>query len=91
MENRGEMFASLMSQAGEMRGNGELYRALKEIKCPVTVIQGEFDSHPVEGVIEPLQEQGVAFDVHVLPKCGHSPFKERFAKETFYEILRIVL
>jgi len=89
--NRGEMFASLMSQVGEMRGNGELCCALKEIKCPVTVIQGEFDSHPVEGVIEPLQEQGVAFDVHVLPKCGHSPFKERFAKETFYEILRNIV
>ena len=91
IEADGEMYASIWPQAAEMRNKGELYCTLKEIKCPVTVIQGEYDSHPVEGVIEPLQEQGVAFNVHILPKCGHSPFKEKFAKEAFYEILRNII
>ena len=90
-EADGEMYTSIWPQAAEMRKNDELYCTLKEIKCPVTVIQGEYDSHPVEGVIEPLQEQGVDFDVHLLPKCGHSPFNEKFARETFYEILRSIV
>ena len=87
----GEMYSSIWPQAAEMRKHGELYCVLKDIKCPVTVIQGEYDSHPVEGVIEPLKEQGIAFSVHVLPKCGHSPFKEKYAKESFYEILRNIV
>ncbi len=83
----GEMYASLWSQADELRSSGELFNSLKGLKCPVIVIQGEFDSHPVEGVAEPLREQEITFETHILPKCGHSPFNEKFAKEQFYKIL----
>ncbi len=83
----GEIYASIWPQADKMRSNGELLQALNKLKCPVTVIHGEHDPHPVEGVTEPLKEQGVVFDVHILQHCGHSPFKEREAVERFYQIL----
>lgn len=83
----GEMYASIWPQADKLRSSGELFNSLKEIKCPIVIIHGEFDSHPVEGVIEPLREQRVSFETHILSQCGHSPFKEKFAKEQFYNIL----
>lgn len=83
----GEMYASVWPQADDMRSSGGLVRGLNELKCTVTVIHGEYDSHPVEGVLEPLRESGVTFEAHVLPKCGHSPFNEKFAYERFYQIL----
>lgn len=86
-ESDSEMYSSVWSQAEEMRRNNELLNSLKMVNCPVFVIHGEFDPHPVEGVIEPLLEQGVTYESYILSKCGHSPFKERFAKESFYQIL----
>ena len=84
----GPMYASVWPQAEEMRRNGELTSALKWLKCAVMVIHGEYDPHPVEGVVKPLEEQGVDVKVHVLPKCGHSPFKEKFAAGPFFKIIR---
>ncbi len=87
----GEMYAAIWPQANAMRSKGELTLALGKLQCPVTVIHGDHDPHPIEGVIEPLKEQGIHADVHLLPKCGHSPFKERHAKEEFYAILASLL
>lgn len=86
-DESGEMYTSIWPQADELRSNGELFNSLKGLKCPVIVIHGEFDSHPVEGVVEPLMEQEITFETHILPKCGHSPFNEKYAKKQFYKIL----
>ena len=83
----GQIYSSVWPQAEKMRSNGLLFQSLQYIKCPVIVIHGEHDSHPVEGVTEPLKEQGVTFETHILPKCGHSPFYEKFAYKKFYRIL----
>lgn len=83
----GEMYAMIWPQADDLRRKGELAFALGKLKCPVVVIHGEYDPHPIEGVVEPLKEYGVNADVHVLSKCGHSPFKEKHAKVQFYNIL----
>ena len=83
----GEAYSSVWPQADEMRSNGMLIHALNELKCSVIVIHGEYDPHPVEGVVEPLDASGVDFETHVLFKCGHSPFNEKYAYEQFYKIL----
>jgi pimeloyl-ACP methyl ester carboxylesterase len=57
------------------------------ITCPITIIHGKYDPHPLEGVIKPLEEKGRVFKLIVLEKCGHTPWIERFAKEEFYSIL----
>lgn len=87
----GEMYAAIWPQADEMRNTGKLMDALEMIKCPVVVIHGEYDPHPIEGVVDPLKEKGINADIHVLPNCGHSPFKEKQAKEQFYGILSSLL
>ena len=87
----GALYASIWPEADALRTSGALYDALAELHCPVTVIHGEQDPHPAEGVTEPMQEQGVDFTAHILPRCGHSPFKEKHAIDRFYEILRSVV
>ncbi len=74
--------------ARNMRDKGEWHEILREIKCPVTVIHGHNDPHPVEGVTEPLARAGIAFDLHILQRCGHTPFLERHAAQ---ELKRIIL
>ncbi|MCL2421362.1 MAG: alpha/beta hydrolase [Defluviitaleaceae bacterium] len=83
----GQMYSSIWPQAVNMRSNGTLAHALNELKCPVVVIHGEYDSHPVEGVVDPLNDSGVTFETYILPKCGHEPFREKFAYENFYQIV----
>lgn len=87
----GALYADVWREADALRADGALYSALGAIRCPVTVIHGAMDPHPAEGVTEPLREQGVAFTPYILPKCGHSPFQERYAAGRFYEILRGVV
>ena len=87
----GTIYADVWPEADALRSSGVLYDALAQLRCPVTVIHGELDPHPAEGVTEPLQEQGAAVTSYILPKCGHSPFQERCAIDRFYEILHSVI
>ncbi|MDL2236199.1 alpha/beta hydrolase [Christensenellaceae bacterium OttesenSCG-928-L17] len=87
----GEMYAAIWPQADDLRSTGKLALALGKLKCSVVVIHGDYDPHPIEGIIEPLNENGVNANVHVLSKCGHSPFKEKHAIEQFYSILSSLL
>ena len=83
----GKMYASVWPEAAELRRNGKLAEYLNKLNCPVHVLHGESDPHPVEGIVEPLQENHVDFTCHVLKNSGHSPFKERQAYREFYRIL----
>ena len=87
----GTMYADIWREADALRASGALYDALDALPCPVTVIHGALDPHPVEGVTEPLREQGASFTSYILPRCGHSPFQERYAASRFYELLRGVV
>ncbi|MDL2281304.1 alpha/beta hydrolase, partial [Selenomonadales bacterium OttesenSCG-928-I06] len=82
------MYAKIWGEVSEIRNNGDLIEKLNKIQCPVVVIHGENDTHPIEGVVEPLSQYNISFEKYVLPKCGHSPFNEVHAKELFYMILK---
>lgn len=86
-----KMRSAIWDEASKLRKSGKLYKDLKKIKCPLHVIHGEHDPHPVEGVTEPLKKQKVKVNTHLLPRCGHWPFKEKYAKEAFYEILKNII
>ena len=83
-----EVFKKCMDEVNHIRENEELLNMGYKIKCPVVAIHGEYDSHPYEGVKEPLSKVVKNFKFILLDKCGHSPWNETFAKGKFYEILR---
>jgi pimeloyl-ACP methyl ester carboxylesterase len=51
------------------------------------VIHGDCDPHPAEGVRLPLVGRLADFRFHLLPRCGHSPWEERYAMDAFYGIV----
>lgn len=84
----GEMYASIWPEAAAMRSRGEFLRLLPKLSCPLLVLQGEGDPHPLEGVTEPLAKNYVHFSARSFPRCGHSPFLEQYAREEFYQLVR---
>lgn len=86
-----ELYAAIWNEAKELRSNGALLNACKTISVPITIIHGERDPHPIEGVTEPLTQAGVPFELHTLAMSGHSPFLERYAKDEFYRIVKETL
>jgi pimeloyl-ACP methyl ester carboxylesterase len=84
----GDTFQSVWSEAAELRKTGELLDMGKQIKCPVVAIHGDYDPHPAQGVKIPLMNVIQNLQFYLLKQCGHSPWKERYAKEKFYELIR---
>lgn len=83
-----EIYQSVWAEASKLRETNELMQCAEKIKCPVVAIHGDYDSHPIEGVERPLSEKLVDFKMIRLEKCGHTPWRERNAKDTFFEVLR---
>lgn len=88
---RGDVYASIWEQAADWRTRGLLVGKLEEIVCPVYVIHGQDDPHPLEGVVEPLSRRGARYQVQVLKNCGHSPFREKDAHADFFLHLASIL
>ena len=86
---RFEVFDSVWPEAEKLRKSGELPRMGRQIACPVVAIHGSHDPHPAEGVKEPLSKVLQDFRFVLLDRCGHTPWVERFARERFFELLRI--
>lgn len=82
-----KMHNIIWKEAAILRTNGELLASFEKIKSKIFLIQGETDPHPAKGIMIPLQEKDIEFEAHILEKCGHSPFMEKYAKEKFYNIL----
>jgi len=87
VEFDGDMYSRIWKEAAAMRESGELLHRISMLKTPVTVIHGEADPHPPEGVAEPLRAAEIPFDLHILPECGHTPWRETRAREAFFTIL----
>jgi pimeloyl-ACP methyl ester carboxylesterase len=83
----GEIYAGVWPEAASMRRTGEFLRIAARIECPVVAIHGEYDPTPVEAVAAPLTATLREFQIIVLDKCGHDPWRERWAIDTLYEIL----
>lgn len=86
-----EMYNRIWNEAAKLRTNGELLSAFKNVQSSIFLIQGICDPHPIEGVMKPLEEQGIPCKAFILDKCGHNPFMEKYAKERFYEILQAII
>ncbi|HNX42903.1 MAG TPA: alpha/beta hydrolase [Bacteroidales bacterium] len=82
-----DIYESVWAEASRLRETNELIENAARINCPVVAIHGDYDPHPVEGVKNPLFGRLENFRMVVINKCGHTPWRERLAKDTFFEIL----
>lgn len=85
---QGEIFRRVWAEAHALRKSGELLTLAGQVRCPVVAIHGEDDPHPSQGVREPLSALLPDFRFLLLPRCGHTPWLERQAREPFFRLLR---
>jgi len=78
------------SEAHELRKRGELLEMGRSVACPVIAIHGDYDPHPAEGV-RILSTVIKDFRFILLEKCGHYPWYERQARDSFYRILKGII
>ncbi|MHA1978721.1 MAG: alpha/beta fold hydrolase [Candidatus Hodarchaeales archaeon] len=83
----GDIYKKVWGEASVLRKQGLLLEKIKTVTCPVTAIHGEYDPHPYEGVKRPLSRILKNFKLHLLKKCGHTPWCEKEASKEFYRIL----
>ena len=75
----------------EMRkvlAGGGLLELGRQIACPVVAIHGDYDTRPAGVVKVPLSRVLKDFKFILLEKCGHEPWREKFAQDRFYDILK---
>ena len=84
---RYDVFTSVWTEADGLRKTGQLLKEGTQIRCPVVAIHGANDPHPAVGVSKPLKKILPDFRIVVLPRCGHYPWRERQARDAFYQAL----
>jgi pimeloyl-ACP methyl ester carboxylesterase len=84
----GEVFQGVWATAAGWRRNGTLLELGKHIQCPVVALHGDYDPHPAEGVQKPLSALLRDFRFVLLQHCGHTPWRERQARDSFYQAVR---
>ena len=85
---RYDIYERIWPEVAALRTSGKLLSYAMVIRCPVVAIHGCYDPHPAEGVWEPLGRTLSNFKFILLENCGHAPWRERQAKESFFRILR---
>ena len=85
---RADVFRAVWPEVVRLRTRGGLVAAAGLVRAPVLAIQGEYDSHPADGVFVPLQREVPDFRSVLLPRCGHVPWFERYGRDPFYAVLR---
>ncbi|MEF8799079.1 MAG: alpha/beta hydrolase [Candidatus Bipolaricaulota bacterium] len=91
VEIQPEVHRQVWDEAEKVRESGELLELVELVQCSVVAIHGDYDSHPAEGVKEPLSKAAEEFKFILLKDCGHTPWIERKAKDKFYAILEGLL
>ena len=83
-----EIFTGVWSDFVALRDRpGYLKSAFSKISIPATIIHGEYDPHPIEGIRPFLEDCLPEVRFYILPECGHYPWIERRAAGRFFEIL----
>jgi len=82
-----ETYNNVWTEAKRLRFTGKLLEFGKKIQCPVVAIHGDYDPHPIEGIKGPLSRILKDFRFVLLENCGHLPWKEKKARDKFFNIL----
>lgn len=83
----GNLYYKLYHEALKLRKTGKLLEYFKLIQCPLCIMHGQYDAHPLEGVIEPLLECEIPHRLSVIDDCGHTPWREKLAYEDFFRAI----
>lgn len=87
LDGQPSIFESVWPEASEMRRSGRLLELIGQVTCPVVAIHGDSDPSPASGVEQPLRAVLTDFRMIVLDRCGHTPWRERYARDPFFSIL----
>jgi pimeloyl-ACP methyl ester carboxylesterase len=63
-------------------------QSFTNIKCPAAMIHGDYDPHPGLMIYNSLLPYIPQLQYHALEKCGHSPWYEAHARDSFFNILK---
>lgn len=85
------VFQRVWPEGAALRRSGQLLALGRGISCPVVAVHGDHDPSPAEGVEEPLSRVLDDFRFILLERCGHTPWRERHAREPFYRILNAII
>ncbi len=83
----GNQYEAVWSEGAELRKSGYFKKIADRIRVPVRIIHGAEDPTPIEGVVEPIRGKVNDLRWYLLERCGHTPWKERYAKEEFWSII----
>lgn len=76
------------SDALRLQAEGVHPAAFRRIRSPVLMLHGADDPHPGRMIRDSLQPAIPQLEYRELARCGHEPWRERTARETFFGILR---
>jgi pimeloyl-ACP methyl ester carboxylesterase len=82
-----EAYRRVWPELDAMRRSGALLEEVARVRCPVVVLHGDADPHPVDAVVRPLRSVLGDVEVVVLERCGHTPWVERGARDAFFRAL----
>ena len=82
-----DVYNKVWKEAEKTRSSGALLGLAKKVKCMVSVIHGDYDPHPFEGVKGPLSKVKRKVTYTLLKNCGHTPWIEKEARTAFYTAL----
>lgn len=85
---QGDVFHRVWNEAVALRRSGELLDHARRIRCPVVAIHGDYDPHPYEAIERGFPLPATQFRFILLSRCGHTPWRERHARERFFALLR---
>ncbi|MBD3160665.1 MAG: alpha/beta fold hydrolase [Candidatus Eisenbacteria bacterium] len=71
-----------------LQADGTYPAAFRAITAPVLMIHGAHDPHPGSMIRDGLSRWIPHLEYEELPRCGHRPWAERFARERFFARLR---
>ncbi len=83
-----DQYNSIWTEASQLRSSGYFINILKNISIPIRIIHGANDPTPITGVVNPIKNNIQDLSWYELQKCGHSPWKERYAKGEFWRIIK---
>jgi len=87
LEHQYELHCRVWGEAAELRRTGRLLELGRHITCPVLALHGDHDPHPAAGIQTPLATVLRDFRFVLLPRCGHLPWIERYARDRFFALL----
>ncbi len=82
----GTAYEAVWREAAEVRKNGKLLDDFRSAAKKIILIHGKNDPHPAEGVLVPLNDR--IRRIYLLERCGHTPWREKYAKNPFIGILK---